>query len=97
MKRYRSPNRIDAILEQLLRQKKWRAGLQSARIRLLWADTVGPEIAAHAHPQQLLRGRLLVECDHDVWRAELTFLRPELIRHINEAMGEELVKEIWLK
>ena len=58
---------------------------------------VSPEIAAHAQPVRLYRNRLEVRCDHDVWRTELTYLRPELIQRINEVLGEPLVEEIWLR
>jgi len=90
--------RIDDVLASLLRQKKgWRTGLTLARIQQEWLSIVGKEIAAHAQPVHLARGRLDISCDHDVWRAELQFLKPELLARITEAMGEGVVKEIWLK
>jgi predicted nucleic acid-binding Zn ribbon protein len=38
-----------------------------------------------------------VECDHDVWRTELSFLKPEILKRIAEVQGEGVVKEIFLK
>lgn len=89
--------RIDDILASLLRQKKWRTGLLYARIHEEWPTIVGKEIANHAQPTHLSRGRLEVSCDHDVWRAELQFLKPELLARLTEALGEGVVKDIWLK
>jgi predicted nucleic acid-binding Zn ribbon protein len=90
--------RIDDVLASLLRQRKtWRTGLAFADIRRDWPQIVGPEIAAHARPVHLARGRLDIACDHDVWRAELQFLKPELLARMEEALGPGVVKDIWLK
>jgi predicted nucleic acid-binding Zn ribbon protein len=89
--------RIDEILASLLKQKKWRNGLFYAHIAREWPLIVGREIASHAQPTHFTRGRLDVACDHDVWRAELQYLKPELLARLSEALGEGVVKEIWLK
>ena len=89
--------RIDDVLASLLKQKRWRTGLLFAKIRQEWLQIVGPEIAAHATPANFSRGRLDIACDHDVWRAELQFLKPELLARLAEVLGEGVVKEIWLK
>jgi predicted nucleic acid-binding Zn ribbon protein len=89
--------KIDAVLESLLQQKKWRQGLLEAKLKLIWPELVGPEIAARAVPEKIYRGRLILHCDHDVWRTELVYLEPELLKRIAEGMGEGVVKEIYLK
>ncbi len=91
------PTSIGRLLDRLLEQKKWRQGIKAAQLRLEWAEIVGPHIAEHAKPGTLHGKRLIVECDHDVWRTELAYLKPELLKRIAEAMGEDVVKEIWLK
>lgn len=95
--RTRKVQRIDKILEALLSQKKWRQGLLEAKLKLMWPELVGPEIAARAVPKKIYRGRLVIHCDHDVWRTELVYLEPELLKRIAEGMGEGVVKEIFLK
>ena len=89
--------RIDDVLASLLKQKRWRSGLLFARIHREWPQIVGKEIASHAVPAHFSRGRLEIACDHDVWRAELQFLKPELLTRLTEAFGEGVVKDIWLK
>ena len=89
--------RIDDVLASLLKQKRWRSGLLFARLEQEWPQIVGKEIASHAVPASFFRHRLEITCDHDVWRAELQFLKPELLARLAEALGEGVVKEIWLK
>jgi predicted nucleic acid-binding Zn ribbon protein len=88
---------IREILDRLISQKRWRTGLLAASVRLRWEEIVGPEIAGRAQPLGLTRGRLLVHCDHDVWRTELQYLKPELLKRIAEVVGDGVVKDIFLK
>ena len=88
---------IADLLKRVLGDRKFRQGVRQAEIKLRWEEIVGPEIAARTRPVHLSRGRLLVECDHDVWRTELSFLKPEILKRIAEVQGEGAVKEIFLK
>lgn len=96
MGRY-SAKKIDKILGSLIGQKKWRRGITEAEITLHWPELVGPKIAEHTKPVKLTRNRLEVLCDHDVWRTELQFLKPELLKNISENLGDGVVKEIFVK
>ena len=96
MGRYQA-KKISRILDSLLHQKKWQKGLTEAEIAVRWEEIVGPRIAAHTTPKTLLRGRLEVACDHDVWRAELQFQKPEMIIRIRDITNSDAVKEIFLK
>ena len=90
--------RLGDVLAKFLGGKKWEGPLRAAELRVRWAEIVGPEIAARAKIERLTgRGRLIVHCDHDVWRTELSYLKPELLKRIQEEMGEGVVKEIFLK
>ena len=88
---------ISELLKRVLGDRKFRQGVRNAEIKLRWEQIVGPEIAARTRPLHLTRGRLLVECDHDVWRTELSFLKPEILKRIAEVEGDGVVKEIFLK
>ena len=95
----RSKNTIHIadLLKRVLGDRKFRQGVRKAEIALHWTEIVGPEIASRTRPVKLFRGRLIVECDHDVWRTELSYLKPEILRRIAEVEGEGAVKEIFLK
>jgi len=92
-----SAKKIDKILGSLISQKRWRRGITEADLFLRWPELVGPKIAEHTEPVKLMRNRLEVLCDHDVWRTELQFMKPELLKSIAEKIGEGVVKDIFLK
>ena len=96
-RRSRRTRSLADVIADLLKQKKWQSGLREAEVQLKWAEVVGPEIASHTTPLSLRKGRLEIHCDHDVWRTELQYLKPEILKRIAEIEGEGVVKEIFLK
>jgi predicted nucleic acid-binding Zn ribbon protein len=84
-------------IAEFARSKRIEKRLREADLFRLWAEIVGERIARRAKPVQLHRGRLVVECSDAVWRAELQFHKPELLEKIHDAVGEGIVKEIFLK
>lgn len=95
--RARKTVRLADALGQILNRPAWKKGLQEAAIRHQWEEIVGPDFAEHSRPVKLNGGRLEVECDHDVWRAQLHYLKPEILKKIAEIRGEGAVREIYLK
>jgi predicted nucleic acid-binding Zn ribbon protein len=87
---------INKILDSLMRDKKYQKGLRLALIEERWVEIVGEQIAKYAHVQGLERGRLMIQCDHDVWRATLHHTKPELLGRIEQVVGKGVVKEIFL-
>jgi predicted nucleic acid-binding Zn ribbon protein len=86
----------EAIAE-FARSRHLERRLRGADLFRLWPQIVGERIARRAKPAHLQRGRLVIECGDSVWRAELQFLKPELLEKIHDAVGEGIVKEIFLK
>ena len=96
MGRYQA-KKIDRIVESVLGRRTWASGLCEADIIRHWPEIVGPKIAEHTEPIRLTKSRLEVRCDHDVWRTELQYLKPELLQKIATEIGDGVVKEIFLR
>lgn len=88
---------IERVIERLLGRKSWQNPVTCARVQQQWAEIVGPVNASHTQPERLSRGILYVACDHDTWRTELQYLKPELLKRIAEVVGAGAVKEIFLR
>jgi predicted nucleic acid-binding Zn ribbon protein len=59
-----------------------------ARIDGLWAELVGPEIAALTRVEELAAGELRVRVTHPVWLTELGGLAEEIRGRLNERLAE---------
>lgn len=88
---------IQEAVQQLLNRKSWQGHVLASRVSLEWKEIVGPEIAARTRPERLAHGKLYIECEHDVWRTELQYLKPEILKRVAEVVGEGVVKDVYLK
>ena len=59
----------------------------------VWADVVGPEVAANAKPVQLREGRLVVTTSSSAWAQTLQLMSEIVIARLNERLGEAAVKK----
>ncbi len=62
-----------------------------------WVDAVGEQVARHATPVSLDRGRLLVEVDEPGWATQLRYLEPQLLAQVAEVAGPGVVTAIDLR
>lgn len=66
-----------------------------ARVVGVWSDVVGPDIAHHTQGFALREGReLVVFVDTPTWANELSLMSGDLMRRINERIGEESVTSL---
>jgi predicted nucleic acid-binding Zn ribbon protein len=59
-----------------------------------WAAAVGKKIAAHSTAISLVRGCILVEVEDAVWQRQLTTLRSQIVRRLQEITGTEIVRDV---
>lgn len=71
--------------------------LKEGGIWRVWDEVVGPQIASRAKPSAIRAGTLTVVVASAPWLQQLNFLKVELKNKLNAALGEELVKDIYLK
>ena len=85
------------IIGQLMETFRTQKDGQLSQIWSLWGEAVGNQIAAKAQPKAY-KGRILhVNVQSSVWMMELRYLKSDIIRRINESLGNEVVKEIKFK
>jgi predicted nucleic acid-binding Zn ribbon protein len=62
-----------------------------------WEQVVGPDVAAHARPLSLRDGVLVIGVDHPAWATQLSYLRGDLARRVEEAAGAGEVVDIQVR
>ena len=91
------PAPVTDLLSALLRGTPAELRLKEGRIWEVWDEAVGGKVASHAQPSAFRDGVLTVQVDSAPWLQQLNYLKKELISKVNEALAQELVKEIQLK
>jgi predicted nucleic acid-binding Zn ribbon protein len=62
-----------------------------------WAQIVGPDLAAHTAPDGLADGELTVMADSTAWATQLRLLAAELVRKLNEELGDGAVRRVKVR
>lgn len=91
----KGPKPVGRVLAEVVSRLGLRRDLDDYRIFEAWDRVVGAQIARHAQPVRLDARRLVVHVRSAVWLQELSLLRDDLRRRINDWMGRELVKELF--
>jgi predicted nucleic acid-binding Zn ribbon protein len=92
-----SPVRIGDLLSPALERIGPKALWTESKVRKIWASVVGQEVAANAHIGRLRGSVLELDVASDSWATELTYLGAEIVRKLNERLGEAVVSEVVVR
>lgn len=94
MKKEHRLQAIKSILENIVPNINGAPPLAYFHIRELWKETVGVHIARKTSADGIRNGVLFVNVETSVWMQELTFMKPEILRRLNEALSAPGIKDI---
>ncbi|MCP5520388.1 MAG: DUF721 domain-containing protein [Verrucomicrobiales bacterium] len=83
----------------LLRSVLKRVGLDERRtslqIQRVWAQSLDPNLVAHARPAGLHKGTLFVHVDSSAWLDEIVrYRRREILTRLQHALGSSLIQRL---
>ncbi len=88
---------VKEVLKELLDAYRLKSKLDETRIRDAWATVMGPTIARYTQELRLRRSKLTVVISSASLRQELHFGRDKIRTNMNEALGEELIKDVEVR
>lgn len=91
------PAPVSDLISTLFRGKPAEKRLEEGKIWLVWDAAVGEQIAAKARPASFREGVLTVMVASAPWMQQLSFLKTGMIEKLNGYLGQELVRDIYLK
>ncbi|MFQ6675088.1 MAG: DUF721 domain-containing protein [Fidelibacterota bacterium] len=87
---------IKSVLEKFLRKTGMDKPVLQNRALVVWNEVVGDTVAGRAQPEEVKHGVLVVKVDTPVWRNELSLRKSEIVKALNRAIGESVIKDIRL-
>ena len=90
----RDPQPLGATLRTWVASAGAGADLTKASLFGRWPQIVGTDIADHCEPVSLVDGELLVQAESTAWATQIRMLSGQLVRRINDEVGERSVKRI---
>lgn len=90
----KEPLQIAGILSGILQKKGLGSKLAQYQVFEIWDSVVGPTISKQAQPLKMQGQTLLVSAKNSGWAQELTFMKPFILKKINEALPNSGIKDI---
>jgi len=96
-KRTGKPLAVASLLAGAFRGKPLERRFEEAKIWQVWDRAVGRQLAAKARPSKFNDGLLTVVVISAPWMQQLNFMKRDIAQRLNDMLGKELVREIYLK
>lgn len=91
------PQSLAQAIDGLLADQGWRDRAAIGGVFGRWAEIVGPELAAHAHPETFAGGELTIVTDSTAWATQVRLLAPNLVRRLNADLGDGMIRRVRVK
>ncbi len=85
---------IGQIIKHYLETEKLDGKMNELRVAELWAEVVGPGVNRYTINRYVKDGCLFVRLSSAPLRNELMLGRSILVKRLNEAVGQEVIKDI---
>lgn len=88
------PQPIHSVLESTLKSLEIDVPIKTYSIIGAWKEIVGETIADHTQPRRISHQILFIEVIHPTWMQQLQFLKSDLLKRVNNFLGEPLIQDI---
>jgi hypothetical protein len=88
------PVPLGRVVDALMGEEVFSRGMPVAQLTAAWASIVGPGLAKASAPVALDEGVLTLRVTDGPWGAQVEFLREEIRRKADEALGGQKVRAI---
>lgn len=88
------PVRMRDALGKALRSLGLEQKIREAGAAMVWSDAVGERVDRVTQVTAVKDGVVHVSVANSMWRQELSLMKTEIIRGLNDRLGRQLVKDI---
>ena len=85
---------INDILQQFLRKEGLETPLQQKRLIDAWDNVVGPMVARYTQEKFIKNQILFVKITNPALRQDLSMMRQQLTRRLNEVVGSLVISDV---
>jgi hypothetical protein len=88
---------IGEALKQFLKNSRLNGYMQAIQIEQVWEQIMGKTIAKYTEDIKIHGNKLYITTSVAPLRNELLFQKENIIKQVNEALGEKVIKEVIIK
>ena len=90
---YKKVQPISHLVNEFIKEQGWNERVAAVRVIQVWSEIAG-NIAEQVKVRKLENGLLTVKASSAIWKTEIRLRADELVKKINEKLGEDIVKEM---
>lgn len=87
---------VGDIIEDMMRQAGMTDEYARRRVCYLWAEVVGPGVGRFTSRRYVEGDILHVHISSAALKNEISFLRPQLVKRLNDAVGQIVISDIMI-
>ncbi|HEX7754260.1 MAG TPA: DUF721 domain-containing protein [Niabella sp.] len=88
---------LGEALNEFLNKSRMKGDIQALRIDAIWEEIMGKTIARYTDKLQIIGEKLIISTTVAPLKNELLYQRDKIIRRVNEALGQKVIKEVIIK
>lgn len=95
--RMASELKLGDALKQFVSKSTLKNGLRAVQIEEIWEQVMGKTIAKYTDKIQIVNHTLFIQTAVGPLKQELLYQKPQIIARINEALKENVIKEVVIQ
>ncbi len=88
---------IQEAMRQFLNNSRLKTGIQAAQITEVWEQIMGKTVSRYTNSIKIIGHTLYITTSVAPLKNELIYQRETIIKRVNEALGENAIKEVVIK
>ncbi len=88
---------LGEALQLFLKKSRLKTGLQAVQIEDIWEKIMGKTVAKYTDKIQIIGTTLFVSTNVAPLKNELLYQKDNIIKLVNESLGEVVIKEVIIK
>jgi len=88
---------IGDAMKAFLNKSSLKNGVRAVQIENVWAELMGKTIAKYTDKIQIINSTLFITTAIGPLKHELLFQKDKIIQRVNEAFGENVIKEVVIQ
>jgi len=84
------------IMKQVIKENKLTKGIQQLSAQDAWGDMMGPGVTTYTESVTIQGKTLIVKLTSSALREELSYGKSNIIKMMNEALGEAVISRVIL-
>lgn len=88
---------IGEAMKEFLKKSRLKTGIQALQIEEVWEKLMGKTIAKYTDKIQIINQTLFIKTNVGPLKQELIYQKEKIIERVNEALGENVIKDVVIQ